>query len=485
MRTLQEKYNGVLADKFSKAQFKRDAIMECSHLVSHFNSFDDVVNILKNRGVIAEAKKEEPKYSTASAADHIAPDVLDTGIKFECDKKHGTLDVSEEEYNKCREAAIKNLTKDVLYYVKQDSEQLPTPGDQMEKVTLKEEATGDLSDVMLRAQEYAASKYPELDSDDIGDFLQLHGQEILDGDDLETSFDNYVDHNFPMNEESRYKVRLTTPHGDSAFVLGGKEMSSDEADLFIKRATNVAGMSKLEKVALEEETYTAQDGNEYKASYNLYVKGEKVANFEDKEKAQEELKKYQDKYGDRSDIVIKPAHDAVEEVVNEGEWEDKGQSKELNKKRLEDLKAKRAKGGPKGAIAVMDKEIAQLEKLVNEGDIKLSAEDMEKLHKDGKITLPDGSVLHFIGKADEEVDATEKAASDKIGRGEEFTDDDAAAVADKMPKIKKGTEFKLIGEDEPDAEDLYQNDDEYLATLKQRKALKEAVKGIIRNVLQS
>ena len=46
----------------------------------------------------------------------------------------------------------------------------------------------------------------------------------------------------------------------------------------------------------------------------------------------------------------------------------------------------------------MDREIAQLEKLVNEGDIKLSAEDMEKLHKDGKITLPDGSVLYFVGK---------------------------------------------------------------------------------------
>ena len=292
-----------------------------------------------------------------------------------------------------------------------------------------------------------------------------------------------------MNEESRYKVRLTTPHGDSAFVLGGKEMSSDEADLFIKRATNVAGMSKLEKVALEEETYTAQDGNEYKASYNLYVKGEKVANFEDKEKAQEELKKYQDKHGDRSDIVIKPAHDAVEEEVSKGEWKDKGQPKELNKKRLADAKAAKADaeaaGAPAGILAVMDKEIAQLEKLVNKEDIKLSAEDMEKLHKDGKITLPDGSVLHFVGKADEEVDATEKAASDKIGRGEEFTDDDAAAVADKMPKIKKGTEFKLIGEDEPDAEDLYQHDDDYLAALKQRKALKEAVKGIIRNVLQS
>ena len=49
-------------------------------------------------------------------------------------------------------------------------------------------------------------------------------------------------------------------------------------------------------------------------------------------------------------------------------------------------------------------------------------------------------------KGIDELDATEKAASDKIGRGEEFTDDDAAAVADKMPKIGKDKEFKLMGE---------------------------------------
>jgi len=35
--------------------------------------------------------------------------------------------------------AIKNLAKDILYYVKQDSIQLETPGEKMEKVTLKEE----------------------------------------------------------------------------------------------------------------------------------------------------------------------------------------------------------------------------------------------------------------------------------------------------------------------------------------------------------
>ena len=69
------------------------------------------------------------------------------------------------------------------------------------------------------------------------------------------------------------------------------------------------------------------------------------------------------------------------------------------------------------------------------------------LNKDGKLSDYEKKRGAAIEKAmANELDATEKAASDKIGRGEEFTDDDAAAVADKMPKIKKDTEFKLMGE---------------------------------------
>ena len=139
MRTLQEKYNGVLEGKFSKTQFRRDAATELPQFVSTVNSFDDTVAILKNKGAITEAKKQEPKYTTASPADHIAPDVLDTGIKFELDKKYGTLDVTPEQYAKCRETVIKNLSKDVLYYVKQDSIQLDEPGKKMEKAKLNEE----------------------------------------------------------------------------------------------------------------------------------------------------------------------------------------------------------------------------------------------------------------------------------------------------------------------------------------------------------
>jgi len=77
------------------------------------------------------------------------------------------------------------------------------------------------------------------------------------------------------------------------------------------------------------------------------------------------------------------------------------------------------------------------------------------LNKDGKLSDYEEKRGAAIEKsiAVDELDATEKAASDKIGRGEEFTDDDAAAVADKMPKIGKDKEFKLM-EDEDLDEDL-------------------------------
>ena len=75
------------------------------------------------------------------------------------------------------------------------------------------------------------------------------------------------------------------------------------------------------------------------------------------------------------------------------------------------------------------------------------------LNKDGKLSDYEKKRGAAIEKSMTELDATEKAASDKIGRGEEFTDDDAAAVADKMPKISKDKEFKLM-EDEDLDEDL-------------------------------
>jgi len=83
------------------------------------------------------------------------------------------------------------------------------------------------------------------------------------------------------------------------------------------------------------------------------------------------------------------------------------------------------------------------------------------LNKDGKLSDYEKKRGAAIEKNIGEVDATEKAASDKIGRGEEFTDDDAAAVADKMPKIGKDKEFKLMEEEDLEEDlDLGHQDNE-------------------------
>lgn len=59
MRTLQEKYNAIQEGKFSKEHFLAEARMQQPQLVTRFNGYDDAVQILKNRGMIVEAKVEE------------------------------------------------------------------------------------------------------------------------------------------------------------------------------------------------------------------------------------------------------------------------------------------------------------------------------------------------------------------------------------------------------------------------------------------
>jgi len=59
MRTLQEKYNAIQEGKFSKEHFLAEARMQQPQLVTRFNGYDDAVQILKNKGMIIEAKKEE------------------------------------------------------------------------------------------------------------------------------------------------------------------------------------------------------------------------------------------------------------------------------------------------------------------------------------------------------------------------------------------------------------------------------------------
>jgi hypothetical protein len=153
MRTLQEKYNAVLEGNFSKEQFRRDAVMQLPNVVSKFNSFEDMTTILKNRGMIAEAKKEEVtayKKPEVDPIDLIAPDLLDDGIKAELEAKGIEGTPSEEEYAKAKEKAAKNLAKDPLHY--KNAQTMPEMGEKMEKAKLHEETALD------RAEDHASSK---------------------------------------------------------------------------------------------------------------------------------------------------------------------------------------------------------------------------------------------------------------------------------------------------------------------------------------
>ena len=527
MKTLQEKYNAIQEDNFSKAQFKRDAIMECGHLVTHFNSYDDIVNILINRGVIAEAKKEEPKYSTASPADHIAPDALDTGIKFECDKKYGTLDVSEEEYEKCKEAAIKNLTKDVLYYVKQDSVQLDEPGEKMEKVKLnenshfekrlakmaadekekrakspsyaaaskldvdiedfiekgqsyqefkkrldklKEESSiSSLEDVLAQAQAYADEKYPELDSEDIGDFIQLHGQEILDGDDLETSFDNFVDHNFETSydegavNENIYMdlVNQLTQMGlepDNAKLIAGLAKVSVNMGtipaimaLLYKNRNNPIikkGLQKINPELVDDDSLKEVDNSDYAMKVRAMKNKKPAPKVEPKAENPKlaALKKH------RAEIM----RDMEQEAEIEGGPIADRYGDMLNK--IDAAIEKLSKQG-KGDEYMSKSEIERRAAMIKEGDYEpRTKEDL---------------VFQYLR------DAWQFGAM----KGKDVNpDEELSTMADSLlANLPDYDSHKPSAE--PDVEDLYQHDQEKLDQLK-RDQLRESFRTLIKNVIE-
>ena len=149
----------------------------------------------------------------------------------------------------------------------------------------------------------------------------------------------------------------------------------------------------------------------------------------------------------REDIIMKMKKNKRELVKRYGKDAEKvmyGRATQLAKKQAEAMDQERIKEMVKAALMGPVKEDQ-----VEEGNAFIVAADAARDAGKKEFEFPKGSgKMHPVTvKADiDELDATEKAASDKIGRGEEFTDDDAAAVADKMPKIGKDKEFKLMGE---------------------------------------
>ena len=129
MRTLQEKYNGIQEGKFSKDHFLAEARMQQPQLITRFNGYDDAVQILKNRGMIQEARVEEARLTNKSLTDYRYKPNNDMdkypyeqilrGIRVELEGLGVQGTPTAEEYAKALAKVSKNLAKDSIFYTNQ------------------------------------------------------------------------------------------------------------------------------------------------------------------------------------------------------------------------------------------------------------------------------------------------------------------------------------------------------------------------------
>ena len=228
MRTLQEKYNAIQEGKFSKEHFLAEARMQQPQLITRFNGYDDAVQILKNRGMIVEAKVEEAKLTKKSLTDYRYKPTNDMdkypyeqilrGIRVELEALQVLGTPTAEEYSKALAKVSKNLEKDSIYYTNQVAGVNPKVDlhdkmvtatakntvdtfNGMKKAALKEgfkklikkvlsENSNDLADLFDADKEREERRYT---TNDYGD----HGPESDFGD----SFDNMDPENYSEEEE--------------------------------------------------------------------------------------------------------------------------------------------------------------------------------------------------------------------------------------------------------------------------------------------
>jgi len=109
MTNIDKLYGQLLEGEVSKEIFVKKARLEYPNFVTQMNSFEDIVTILKNKSIIAEAHK----LDTNQIIDRLSPYAVKAGIDFEMSKKQ---DLVAGDYDKIRKKVAKNLQKNQNYY---------------------------------------------------------------------------------------------------------------------------------------------------------------------------------------------------------------------------------------------------------------------------------------------------------------------------------------------------------------------------------
>ena len=221
MKTATEKLKAVNEGAMSPKEFVRQMRQEFPQHITQFNGFDDSVTILKNRGVIVEAKelKSLEDYSEGQTL-NIPLEAIERGVRYELNGLgHSTIDTcSEDEYNTCKATVVKNLEKDLNHYLnllsgesnnvdKHDKETEVKRGEGavdtfngLKKADLKENT---IKSTMKEGVVNIYNKYGTVPgfADLLKSFFEMHGKDIDAGADIEDEFTQFIMANSNLDEK--------------------------------------------------------------------------------------------------------------------------------------------------------------------------------------------------------------------------------------------------------------------------------------------
>ena len=221
MKTLTEKYRGVLNESFSKKQFVRDARMAWPQLINQFLGFEDTVNILKQKGMISEADKM-PEYS---AFDNISDEAIRRGVDAELEAM-GLMShdkVSEEDQAKAKDKALKNLKKNPLHYLNLMSGESNKVDKHDQMVEPNEKNKVDTFNGMKKADLKEEAGVPTaFDDESMNDLLNIILKYVKDPNDAEKALQQVDDHGLDslspellanLDRDPEYKAWYNNLHG--------------------------------------------------------------------------------------------------------------------------------------------------------------------------------------------------------------------------------------------------------------------------------
>jgi hypothetical protein len=226
--TATEKFRAVNEGKMAKGEFVRQMRMAYPSVISQWNSFNDTVTILKNRGYITEKTGVESYDSRYDL--NISSESIDRGVRYELAAQgQDPATVTDKELvAKVTDRVVKNLKKDPLHYInllakesshvdkndkmketKRGAEDVDTFNG-MKKADLKENADIDSArENIVKVASVIRAKYSEIPGFNVilKDFLQTHQNDIKAGlvTDPVGEFDDYIELNYDRLDEKEGK----------------------------------------------------------------------------------------------------------------------------------------------------------------------------------------------------------------------------------------------------------------------------------------